>query len=174
MVNRRRWVPRSRFPLSHKDHQRPSHQRAPAHQLNSPPARSAAAKPRSVPIATRPFRWAQRNVSLVEQLSSPFIVTNRSEQSQIRNPGKHLRKRTTRRDITSHGYHIRYQSRNLNNNLFPRHKTVSLEIFPLWIYPRMVFSANPNAETVGEWIILPVHNRRYASPAFRILIFMYS
>ena len=72
MVKRRRWVRQSLFRLSHKDHQRPSHQRAPAHQLNHPPARSAAAKPRSVPIATRPFQWVQGNVSRVEQLSSPI------------------------------------------------------------------------------------------------------
>ena len=129
MVNRRRWVPQSRFRLSHKDHQRPSHQRAPAHQLNHPPARSAAAKPRSVPIATRPFRWAQRNVSLVEQLSSPLHRCESLRTKPDPKSGKHLRKRTTSRDITSHGYHIRYQSRNLNNNLFPRHKTVLWKSF---------------------------------------------
>ena len=129
MVNRRRWVPQSHFRLSHKDHQRPSHQRAPAHQLDHPTARSVAAKPRSVPIATRPFRWAQRNVSLVEQLSSPLHRYESLRTKPDPKSGKHLRKRTTSRDITSHGYHIRYQSRNLNNNLFPRHKPVLWKSF---------------------------------------------
>ena|SRR5438477_9800748 len=72
MVNRPRWVPPSHFRLSHKDHQRPSHQLAPPHRVNPPPALLAAAKLPSVPIATRPFQWAQGNVSRVEQLSSPI------------------------------------------------------------------------------------------------------
>jgi len=79
-VDHRRWIPKSLFRLSHKDHQRPSHQR------HHPQAVSAAAKRQSVPIVTPPFQWAQGNVLRVERLSSALHRYESPGISQITNP----------------------------------------------------------------------------------------